>query len=324
MWALRRKPSRRIYFYNDALLASTYHPYIQTLRGLLDPIGARSDHLTLVLRDHGLRGFLQAHRRSTETEVDLQFLTAYGHRHQLRMGDGDVFFQLLEALIQRVANHQVQRVFAAVGHRSTDVIEVLRQLGFQPYTQQSIWMLAEPVVEVGSSMVALRRQTRQDAWALHQLYLSLTPRVVQQAELRESSSWEYSPRRRWIQLRERRWVLGDDKELTVHLQLCTGPRGHVLRPMIAPHLGADAAAMVRYMLTQIHEQRPVFAIIRAYESHLRGTLEELGFVERGEQTLFVKQLALMQRQSLFAPTLRPIEQGEGAMAMAVDQRTDAH
>ncbi len=199
MWALRRKPRRRIYFYNDALLASTYHPYIQTLRSLLNPIGSRSEHLTLVLRDHGLRGFLQARRRSTAAEVDLQFLTAYGRRHQPRMGDGDVFYQLLEALLQRVGHHHVERVFAAVGHRSTDVIEVLRQLGFQPYTQQSIWMLAEPTVEVGSSIVALRHQVRNDAWGIHQLYLSLTPRVVQQAELRDSTSWERSRRRNWTQ-----------------------------------------------------------------------------------------------------------------------------
>ncbi len=119
-------------------------------------------------------------------------------------------------------------------------------------------------------------------------------------------------------------MLGDDQELTGYLQLHTGPRGHVLRPMIAPHLAADGAAMVRYMLTQIHEQRPIFAIIRAYESHLRGTLEELGFVERGEQTLFVKQLALMQRQSIFAPPLRQVEHREGSMAIAVEQRTCSH
>jgi hypothetical protein len=322
MWALRRKPRRRIYFYNDALLASTYHPYVQTLRALVAPISSRSDRLTLVLRDRGLHGFIQAHRRSAAPEIELQYLAAFGRR-QPRMSDGDVFYQLIEASLQRVAQHQMQRVFATVGHRSADVIEVLRQLGFQPYTQQSIWMLAEPGVEAGSSMVALRRQARKDAWALHQLYLSLTPRVVQQAELRESTSWEWSHRRGWTQLRERGWVLGDDKELTVHLHLRTGSRGHVLRPMFAPHLGPDAAAMMRYMLTQIHEQRPVFAVVRAYESHLRGTLEELGFVERGEQTLFVKQLALMQRQSLFAPALRPIEHAEGAMAIAV-QRTHIH
>ncbi len=71
--------------------------------------------------------------------------------------------------------------------------------------------------------------------------------------------------------------------------------------------------MVRYVLSQLHDRRPVFAIIRSYQGELRMALEELGFVERGEQTMFVKQLAILQRQPSFLPALLRSAQGEGAL-----------
>ncbi|HZG65935.1 MAG TPA: hypothetical protein VEZ12_04285 [Herpetosiphonaceae bacterium] len=315
IWALRRKAQRRIYFYNDALLASSYHSYILSLRSIIDPMS--SDRQTLVLRDHGVRGYLQTCRRSHTAATDLQFLGSFNRRARSRLSDGDVFFQLLEEYLKRAGNDQIERVFATLGARSADVIEVLRQLGFHPYAQQSVWMLSEPIIEAGSSMVALRRQARRDAWGIQQLYTSLTPRHVQQAEPRESTSWILSRRQQWFRGAERCWVLGDDQSLTVHIHLRTGSRGHVLRIMVAPHLRADTTAMVRYVLSQLHDQRPVFAVLRGYQSELRASFEELGFVERGEQTSFVKHLAILKRQPAFLPTLLGKAPGEGALPVSI-------
>jgi hypothetical protein len=166
------------------------------------------------------------------------------------------------------------------------------------------------------------------------LYTSLTPRHVQQAEPRDSTSWLLSRRQQWFRGTERSWVLGDDQSLTVHINLHTGSRGHVLRIMVAPHLHADATAMVRYVLSQLHDHRPVFAVLRTYQSELRATFEELGFVERGEQTNFVKQLALLTRQPVFLPSLLGNASGEGAIPASTvatysgtrrhHERTDYH
>ncbi len=316
MWALRRKPKRRVFFYNDALLASSYHSYLLSLRTMLDPMGASSDQKTLVLRDHGLRGYLQALRRPNKAEVDLQYLATFGRRGRARLGDGDIYFRLIEELLRRAGAHKVERVFATLGTRAADVVEVLRQLGFQPYAQQSVWMLAEPTIEAGTSIVALRHQTRRDAWAIHQLYSSITPRHVQMAEMRESTAWQLARRRPWFKGKVRGWVLGNDESLTVHMALRTGARGHVLRVMIAPHLRDEAAAMVRYVLSQLHDQRAIFAVIQSYQSELGGALDELGFIERGEQTIYVKQLAILKRQASFLPALLRTEQGEGAMPIS--------
>lgn len=312
IWALRRKAQRRIFFYTDALLASSYHSYILSLRSIADPMN--SDRKTMVLRDHGLRGFLQARHRARCAEADLQFLGSYNRRSRSRLSDGEVFYRLIEEYLVRAGNDRTERVFATLGARSADVIEGLRQLGFQPFAQQVVWTLSEPVVEAGSSLVALRRQNRRDAWAVQQLYTSLTPRHVQQAEPKDSTSWLLSRRQQWLHASERSWVLGDDQALTVQIHLRSGSRGHVMRLMMAPHLRADATAMVRYVLSQIHDQRPVFAVLRTYQSELRSSLEELGFVERGEQTNFVKQLAIQNRQPVFRPSLLGNASGEGAIS----------
>lgn len=316
LWALRRKPKRRVFFFTDALLASSYHPYLLALRTMLDPMSASSDQKTLVLRDHGLRGYLQACRRPNKREVDLQYLAAFTRRGRARLSDGDTFFRLIEELLKRAGSHTIERVYAALSTRSVDVAEVLRQLGFQPYAQQSIWMLAEPVVEAGSAMVALRRQSRRDVWAIHQLYCSITPRHVQQAELCDSNSWQLARTWQWLKGEERAWVLGADDALTMHVRLRSGARGHVLHIMIAPHLRHEAAAMVRYVLSQLHDQRPVFVVLRSYQSELGAALAELGFTERGAQTIYVRRLALMQRQPLLLPSLLRAEQPEGAMTIS--------
>jgi hypothetical protein len=98
-------------------------------------------------------------------------------------------------------------------------------------------------------------------------------------------------------------VLGSDQALDIQVHALTGPRGHVLRLLYDPALRHPAAAMLRYSLSQLHEPRTVFAVVRGYQSEVGSALEELGFRLRGEQTLFVKQLAIAQRQASRVPAL---------------------
>lgn len=299
MWALRRKPQRRVFLYTPTMLASSYRPFAHLLRGLFGPLG--QERVTLVLRDHGVRGVLQAQRRPHRPEVDLLYLNAY-LKHRQPMSEGDVWYRLVEETIRRAGEYRVERIFAAVGTRFDDVGEVVRQLGFQPYAQQRLWTLPEPTVEAGSTLRALRRQRSQDAWAIHQLYSSVTPRQVQQAEMRLAEGWQLA-RRQWQQ-RERGWVLGDDQTLTAHVQVCTGVRGHVLRFQIAPHVRDEAPNLLRYVLSQLDEPRPIFVLQPTYHSEFDDMWADLGFVLRAEQTLFVKHVALRRKQPLLIPGLR--------------------
>ncbi|MBV9791886.1 MAG: hypothetical protein JOZ51_27110 [Chloroflexi bacterium] len=301
LWALRRRPQRRIFFYTETMLATSYRPFVVSLRSMLGPIG--DDVVTLVLRKSGMRGFIQARKRSHAPEIDISYLAGFAAARGSGIPDGDVWYSLVENLIERAGHARIERVFASVGHRFEDVIETLKQLGFQPYTTQQIWMLPEPAIQEGSALVALRRQHRRDAWPIHQLYTRVTPRHVQQAELRQSSAWQLPLPRRRLGWRERGWVLGNDQALQMYIHVLTGPRAHVLRPLFEPELRQQAATMLRYALSHMSEPRTVFAVIRGYQSEIGGALEELGFKLRGEQTLFVKHLVVPQRQAVRVPAL---------------------
>ncbi|HEX6289590.1 MAG TPA: hypothetical protein VFZ66_10395 [Herpetosiphonaceae bacterium] len=300
LWALRRRPQRRIFFYTETMLANSYRPFVVSLRSMLGPLG--NDMVTLVLRNGGLRGFIQAHKRAHAPEIDISYLAGFTS-HSSHIPDGDVWFSLTENLIERAGHARIERVFAAVGHRFEDMTEILRQLGFQPYTQQQIWMLPEPMIQEGSALMALRRQLRRDAWPIHQLYMRVTPRHVQHAELRQSTSWQLPMPRRRLGWCERGWILGNDQSLQMHIHVLTGPRAHVLRPMFEPEIRQQAATMLRYALSHISEPRTVFAVIRGYQSEIGSALEELGFKLRGEQTLFVKHLVVPQRHAVRVPAL---------------------
>lgn len=301
IWFLRRRPQRRIFFYTDAMLADSYRPFVVGLRSMLGPMG--DDLTTLVLNDGGVRGFLQAHKRPHVPELDITYIAGYVARNH-GLPNGDVWFRLAENLLERAGHARIERVFAAVVSRHEDVTEILRQLGFQPYTTQQIWALHEPAIEAGTALMVLRRQYRRDAWPIHQLYTRVTPRHVVQAEQRRAEAWQLPLTRRRIGWHERGWVLGDDGRLDVAIHALTGPRAHVLRPILDPAAREHAPAMLRYALSQLHEPRTVFAVLRGYESELGEALSELGFRQRGEQTLFAKQLAILQRQTVRVPLLR--------------------
>lgn len=306
IWALRRRPQRRIFFYTEAMLANSYRPLAVSVKSMLGPVG--DDLVTLVLRDRGMRGFIQARKRVHAPEIDISYLAGFATRSN-GIPDGDVWYALVNDLIQRAGYARIERVFAAVGSRADDLTEVLKQLGFQPYTQQQIWGLPEPSIEAGSALVALRKQHRRDSWSIQQLYTHITPRHVQQAEQRESAAWHLPRPRRRIGWRERGWVLGNDQALDVHMHVLTGPRGHVMRPMFDPAMRHQAEAVLRYGLSQLNEQRTVFAVIRAYQAEIGNALEQLGFTLRGEQTLFVKSLVVPQRQTSRVPALLRVEPG---------------
>lgn len=302
LWALRRRPQRRIFCYTEAMLASGYRPLAVSLRAVLGPLN--DDVATLVLRNRGVRGYLQALKRAHAPEIDLVYLAGFAGADQ-RMPNGDVWHALVDDIITRAGQARIERIFAAVGQRFDDVMEILRQLGFQAYAQQQLWMLPEPVLEAGSALVALRRQQRRDAWPIHQLYQRVTPRHVQQAELRRSSAWQLPRPRRRIGWRERGWVLGSDEALQTYIHVLTGPRAHVLRMLIDPAVRELSPALLRYSLSQLSEARTVFAVLRSYQSELGPALQELGFRLRGEQTLFVKHLTATARQPVRVPGLVP-------------------
>ncbi len=186
LWALRRKVRSQITLYNESLLAQTHNAFLYALRSAL--VGPGRDGASFVFRERGVAALAQAQGRSGRPEQDIIYLAVHrtGDSSRATPRDQDIWFRILEQLCAQAARNQVQRIYAALSHHQEELREVFRQLGFSAYARQTILQLVGPDWDQGVTLAPMRAQTRRDAWAIHKLYGTVTPRLVQHAEARSA------------------------------------------------------------------------------------------------------------------------------------------
>ena len=152
----------------------------------------------------------------------------------------------------------------------------------------------------------LRRQNRRDTWPIHQLYTRVTPRHV--------SAGRAAPRRELAAAADQTAASAGASAVgclarmtgsTYRFTPCTGPRAHVLRPMLDPASREHAPAVLRYAISQLHEPRTVFAVLRGYQSELgERAVPSLAFGNAANKRCLSSRLAIQQRQTAHVPLLR--------------------
>jgi len=303
LWALRRKMRSQVVLYNEALLVQPHNPLLYALRGAL--MGPGRDGASFVFRERGIAALAQAHGRSGRPEQDIVYLAVYGSSERTIPSDHDMWFRTLEQLCAQAARSHVQRIYAALGHHQEDLREVFRQLGFSGYARQTILQLVGPDWDQGTTLAAMRAQSRRDAWAIQKLYGGITPRLVQHAEARSARAWMLPLAQRWSRRRRHAWVLGPDDNLLAYLHATSGPTAHVLTLLIRPDARENVRDVLRFGLAQLQDARSVYLILREYQEELLAPLQDLGFQPIGEQSLLVKSTVTPVRRSLLLPDLEP-------------------
>lgn len=302
LWALQRKPRSSVMLYNEDLLAAPYRPRWFTLQRTVQ--GSSPAGAALVLEDQGVQALVHAMSRRQRLELDIVMLTAYGTSHRAPT-DPDLWFRLLETLCVQAGQHHIQRLYAGLSQRHDELREIFRQLGFHCYAQQTVMRLEGPDWDQGTSLAAMRPQTQRDIWSIHQLYGALTPRHVQQAEAREARSWKLPIAQRWHRKQRRAWLLGSNDSLDAYLSLTSGSAAHVMSMLIRPEAREITTSVLRFALGQISDERPVYLLLRDYQSELMLPASDLGFQPIGEQALLVKQTTVTVRRPILAPALEP-------------------
>lgn len=305
---LRRRPYARVVFYNEMTLAHAHRPVWFALRCAL-PLDA--DRHTLVYRDRGVRGYLQARCRPHRPEADLLYLDAQPlHPGERQPTDPDMWYRLLHDFVERMGARGIERIFAPLGTNS-DATEIFRQLGFQSYAHRQVWRALTPDVAEGSALIALRPQARRDPYAIQRLYERVTPKLVQQAEMRNAHSWQLPlVRSARAGVRQQTWVLGRDgrdDELRAAVLLWQGERAAVLRLLIDPAERQLVPAILGFGLTHISSthQGIVYLLLPEYHGELGGDVAAAGFECLGDQVLMVKSTVVPIRK----PLLRPVLEG---------------
>ncbi|NJK79211.1 MAG: hypothetical protein HC893_16220 [Chloroflexaceae bacterium] len=303
LWRLRGKARNQVVFYDDTLLVQPHQPVWFAFRCFI--AGNGRDRITTVYQERGVRAYVQAQGRSGRPEQDIIYASVLGGGSKTRRSDRDIWYRLLEHTVIEAGNHHVERLYAAIWNQQDEMREVFRQLGFQPYVRRYVLQLSGPDWDQGTRLAVMRTQSRRDSWAIHKLYGSVTPHVVQGHEMRTPRTWSLSVSQQWLQPRRQGWVLGADDDLEAYLHALSGPRAHVLTPLIVPAARESLPEILRFGLAQLHDDKPVYLLIAEYQSELLALAQNLGFQPIGEQTLLLKQTAVPARRLVLRPTFEP-------------------
>jgi hypothetical protein len=271
-----------------------HHPLQSTLLGALSPTATTQ---TLVARPAGpdepaaLAQFL--HRNGEA----LARLTYFSPAEGLTCASGQA---LLEALCAAAGHKGALNLIAEVDEECPAFVG-MRQAGFAIYARQSIWRWAgqqSDGVSLQPDKAApplWRAETPTDRAAIHFLYASLVPALVQQIEIPLPSG-------------TRGLVHRQQGELLGYLAIARGPLGAWVEPYFHPATERAHALIAEFLARgPLTPGRPVYLCVRSYQGWLNGLLARLDFELCSSQAVMVKRLAA----TVHRPALAPLPALEG-------------
>ncbi len=213
---------------------------------------------------------------------------------------------LLEGLSHQAGAHGSQVVLAEAEEHSP-LFEALRRAGFSVFTWQRIWRILS--LPIGESGVTWELASELDHLAVRNLIHTLIPPLVQSAEIFPASLSEG-------------WVLFQQQEVLGYAAPVFGPRGIVVHPLLHPAV-EDVAAALRGLISAMPFVlgRPVYVVVRAYQSYLEGALQQLGAESGERQAVLVKHLTTLQRRPAFAARNGQLEKHQPALVDAIGGET---
>ncbi|MEN4013714.1 MAG: hypothetical protein AB1453_02975 [Chloroflexota bacterium] len=207
---------------------------------------------------------------------------------------------LLEGLAQHAGAHGSHALLAEV-EESSPLFEGLRRAGFGVFTWQRIWRINAQRQEPGDATIAWQPTSDLDHMAVRSLAHTLIPLLAQSAEPLPNTL-------------EEGWVFTREQEVLAYAAPVYGPRGIVIQPLLHPAV-EDVPALLHGLIAALPLQlgRPVYLVVRAYQSWLEPALEGLGAESGERQAVLVKHLTVAQRKPVFATLNNTLEKHQPAM-----------
>lgn len=205
---------------------------------------------------------------------------------------------LLEGLIRQAGAHGNQVVLAEVEEHSP-LFEAVRRAGFSVFTWQRVWRIT--AMPAGDNLAHWELASELDHLAVRNLAQTLIPPLVQSAEAFPHSLSDS-------------WVLFQQQEVLGYAAPVFGPRGIVVQPILHPAV-EDVPAALRGLVAAMPLLlgRPVYVVVRAYQSYLENGLEKLGAESGERQAVLVKHLTSLQRKAVFAARNGTLEKHQPAL-----------
>jgi hypothetical protein len=245
----------------------------------------------------------------------------------------EVRFELLRALVEEGARHDVARFHAACAD-VRDNLELFGQAGFMAYAQEEIWYRppelqrgprswfrsiigrdarSAPRPEAAGETVELQAAGAPDAWHLFDLWTHATPPAIARLEGYGAADWEsvgneaivprsaLNPLLHFAEVNA--WLLPSDQRAGGFAQHGASRGGpHYLRFLIRD--GVDGARFLRAALMKVGRDAAgagILSPVRTYESAGTRAAEATGFEPIGRVTMLVREVRAQVRQPAMVP-----------------------
>ncbi|MEW6231570.1 MAG: hypothetical protein AB1566_04535 [Chloroflexota bacterium] len=283
------------------------------------PPGGRTTVSLVYVENGQLWGSVQARARRKRHEWEIISLSGIGQVNDSpELLPEKVFASLLEQLARILGERGAMRIFAkspgdvpgfaafalagysVYGHEDLFRLDGASALGVRGATPP---FAQEPGLPEGAT---IRPQRDDDAWPIHQLYGSITPKVMQQAQGLSSDDWGL-PKGRWpgnlFTSKEGRYVL--EVEGQVQGFVLATRATNTLEIMVHPEAYHHAAALLRQGLSELAPAAGIYCALPEHQGGLSHVLEETGFRHLGSQALLVKHMVtrIRERERVLKPVL---------------------
>jgi hypothetical protein len=271
--------------------------------------------------DHHL-GLAQMRRRSYRPEHVVVFIAP-----ALKSGNGAhaIWQRLLTYLCVKAGEQGGQRLYAGLPTDGEEY-QIFRHVGFTAFAQEDVFQwVTPPLRQDDVDPLPLRRQRSRDSWGLQQLYATVTPRAVQNAEGSAQAQWELIWRG-WSAYTNRRGYVWDNRgEVWAAVQIQSSRAGHWLRMLLHPDALDQSDALVSAALSRVHcgPGQKLYCAVRTYEAGIPAALTAWGFQQVGSQTLVVKHTTVWAREPVPQPVPALEGRAESATPSAVHQSKHA-
>lgn len=250
-----------------------------------------------------IEGFVQVLKRPGRYEADLLFLAP--RLEQLPYGQ-PAWQKLVTACVAEAGGQGLRRLFANVP-AGEDESDLLASLGFMVYSNEDLFVLAEPRGSASTKPDArLRHRQSEDVWWLRRLYSIYTPQPVQHAEGYHDDGQASLPLAWWELTNQSSFVVADKGDVSGGVQVVSGRRGHWLLLHGDPGDRDLMAAVLRHGIRAAAGSRwPVYCAVRDYQGGLAAVLEDHGFERFARRSRLVKHLAVRVKaaEPLAAPNM---------------------
>lgn len=253
---------------------------------------ARRRNAWISLRRQRLRGLVGARRRGGRQAWEIDYLVDATERRDALPG-------LLECALLDASRAAVEKLFLRL-EAASDLIEVVREVGFLPYRQETLF---EGRPAAGRDGVSPRPAATSDAYPLFRLYCEATPETVRRYEAATYAEWLAAQERAW-QRNAVQLITESNGRIDASVKAARLPQGVAAELLVAARAVESAPALLRAAVDTLGAAERVFILVAEGDTGIAGRLAASGF-HAGESYI-----------SLFKRTTRPLELPQLAPAVA--------